>query len=237
MENSGNIKYKFDKKSGGYVVVIANAINGGIDIPPVFNDGKNGEHSVIEIGNEAFALSDADYVRISASVVKISTDALYAYVSLENIFVDENNSVYKSIDGNLYSKDGKRIIRYAKAKKDTSFDIPDGVVEIGDFAFFGSGNLLSVAIPESVTKIGEWAFSLGGLKIANIPNGVHTIGDYAFDSCKNLEQVYIPAGVTHIGKYSFNDCLRLRSISVDKQNSFYQSKKMFARIFGCIFMC
>lgn len=225
MENSGNIRYKFDKKGGGYVVVIASAINGGVDIPPLYNDGKNGEHPVVEIGNEAFALSDAEYVRIPESVVKISTDALYAYVALENIFVDENNPVYKSIDGNLYSKDGKKIIRYAKAKKDTSFDIPNGVVEIGDFAFFGSKNLVSVTIPESVTKIGEWAFALGGLKIANIPNKVKTIGDYAFEFCKNLEQVYIPAGVTHIGENVFECCRNLRSIYVDKQNPVYQSKK------------
>ena len=225
MGNSGNIRYKFDKKSDGYVVVIASAINGGVDIPPVYNDGKSGEHPVVGIGNEAFALSDAEYIRIPQSVVKISIDALYAYVALKNIFVDENNLVYKSIDGNLYSKDGKKIIRYAKAKKDTLLDIPNGVVEIGDFAFFGSKNLVSVTIPESVTKIGEWAFALCGLKIANIPNKVKTIGDYAFEGCENLEQVYIPACVTYIGENAFDGCLRLRSIYVDKQNPVYQSKK------------
>lgn len=225
MENRGNIRYKFDKKSDGYVVVIASAINGGVDIPPVYNDGKNGERPVVEIGNEAFAFSDAKYVRIPESVVKISTDALYAYVALEYVFVDANNPVYKSVDGNLYSKDGKKIIRYAKAKKDTSLDIPNGVVEIGDFAFFGSKNLVSVTIPESVTKIGEWAFALGGLKIANIPSNVKTIGDYAFDGCENLEQVYIPASVMHIGENVFDGYLRLRSIYVDKQNPVYQSKK------------
>ena len=157
MESSGNIKYRFDAKIGGYVVVIviANATNRGVDIPPVYNDGKNGEHPVVEIGKQAFAGSDVEYVRIPSSIVKISIDALYAFVAFENIFVDENNPVYKSVDGNLYSKDGKDIIRYATAKKDTSFDIPDGVIEIGKNAFSGSRNLISVTIPESVTKIGE----------------------------------------------------------------------------------
>lgn len=228
MENSGNIKYRFDAKIGGYVAVIASAINGGIDIPPLYNDGKNGERPVVEIGNEAFALSDAEYVRIPESVVKISTDALYAYVALENIFVDENNPVYKSIDGNLYSKDGKKIIRYAKAKKNTSFDIPNGVVEIGDFAFFGSKNLVSVTIPESVTKIGEWAFALGGLKIANVPNKVKTIGDYAFDGCENLEQVYIPAGVTYIGKNAINSERDFRKIQQKIPNKIKNSLQMIA---------
>lgn len=49
MENSGNIRYKFDKKGGGYVVVIASAINGGVDIPPVYDDGIHGERPVTEI--------------------------------------------------------------------------------------------------------------------------------------------------------------------------------------------
>ncbi len=236
MENSGNIKYKFDRKSGGYVVVIANAINGVVDIPPVYNDGKNGEHPVVEIGNEAFALSDAECVRIPASVTKISLDALYAYVALENIFVDEGNPVYKSIDGVLYSKDGESLIRYAKAKKNTSFDIPDGVVEIGDFAFFGSKNLISVTIPGSVTKIGEWAFSFSGLKTANIPNGVKTIDNCAFNGCKNLEQVYISANVIHIGERPFDGCWSLRSICVDKQNSVYQSKKCSPESFD-MYLC
>ena len=235
MENSGNIKYRFDAKIGGYVAVIARAINGGIDIPPLYNDGKNGEHPVVEIGNEAFALSDAEYVRISESVVKISTDALYAYVALENIFVDENNPVYKSVDGNLYSKDGKKIIRYATAKKDTSFDIPDGVIEIGKNAFSGSRNLISVTIPESVTKIGEWAFSFSGLKTANIPNGVKTIDNCAFNGCKSLEQVYISANVIHIGERPFGGCWSLRSICVDNQNPVYQSKNVRRSLPICIY--
>lgn len=227
MENSGNIKYRFDAKIGGYVVVIviANATNRGVDIPPVYNDGKNGEHPVVEIGKQAFAGSDVEYVRIPSSIVKISIDALYAFVAFENIFVDENNPVYKSVDGNLYSKDGKDIIRYATAKKDTSFDIPDGVIEIGKNAFSGSRNLISVTIPESVTKIGEWAFSFSGLKTANIPNGVKTIDNCAFNGCKSLEQVYISANVIHIGERPFGGCWSLRSICVDKQNSVYQSKK------------
>ena len=37
--------------------------------------------------------------------------------------------------------------------------IPDGVTEIGDYAFFCCSSLTSVTIPNSVTEIGENAFS------------------------------------------------------------------------------
>lgn len=236
MRKRNNIKYRFDKKNGGYIVVAAKSVNGCIDIPSVYNDGKNGEHSVIGIGVEAFTASGADCVRIPESVVEISVDALYAYVGFENILVDRNNSVYKSVNGNLYSKDGKRLIRYAKAKKDTAFDIPDGVTEIGDYALFGSENLASVTIPDSVMKIGEYAFALGGLKIANIPNGVKTIGERAFSGCQSLEKVYIPAAVTYIGEFSFYDCHCLRFILVDKKNPVYQSKGCSTESHG-VYLC
>ena len=196
MKNSGNIKYKFDKKSGGYVVVIANAISGGIDIPPVFNDGKNGEYSVVEIGNEAFALSDADYIRIPASVVKISTDALYAYGSLENIFVDENNSVYKSIDGVLYSKDGEILIRYPQGKNNLKFTVPDGVTDVCERAFEGCPHLKEVVISDSVRFIGGYAFKGCDLKAVEFPTAYNWLLTF-----------YIDGTPRHVGWLSV-DCLK-----------------------------
>lgn len=175
MENSGNIRYKFDKKGGGYVVVIASAINGGVDIPSVYNDGKNGEHPVVEIGNEAFALSDAEYVHIPESVVKISTDALYAYVAPENIFVDENNPVYKSIDGNLYSKDGESLIKYPQGKVDLSFTVPDGVTDICESAFDGCPHLKNVVISDNVRFIGANAFKWCSLEEAKFPTAYNWV--------------------------------------------------------------
>lgn len=61
MENSGNIRYKFDKKGGEYVVVIASAINGGVDIPPVYDDGIHGERPVTEIRRKGQILNSFVY--------------------------------------------------------------------------------------------------------------------------------------------------------------------------------
>ena len=73
--------------------------------------------------------------------------------------MDENNLNYKSIDGNLYSKDGKTLIQYAIGKTATSFVIPDSVTTIGDGAFRYCNSLTNVTIGDSVTTIGEGAFS------------------------------------------------------------------------------
>lgn len=104
-------------------------------------------------------------------MTNIGECAIYNCFALENIEVDKNNQYYKSIDGNLYSKDGTILIQYALGKKDTSFVIPDFVTTINDSAFYmydymdiydGESMLKSITIPASVTRIGMYAF--GGCK-------------------------------------------------------------------------
>ncbi len=48
---------------------------------------------------------------------------------------------------------------YTIRKDFTSVIIPDGITEIGDWAFSYCTGLMSVIIPDSVTKIGNGAFS------------------------------------------------------------------------------
>jgi len=91
-------------------------------------------------------------------VTSIGDSAFYGCSSLTSIEVSENNSVYKSIDGNLYTKAGKTLIQYAIGKTVKLFTIPDSVTSIGGRAFEGCRSLTSVEIPDSVTSIGDWAF-------------------------------------------------------------------------------
>ena len=63
------------------------------------------------------------------------------------------------MDGNVYSKDGKTLVRYAPGKTATTFAIPSGVTKIQQGAFAGSNNsLTAVEIPASVTEIEKDAF-------------------------------------------------------------------------------
>ena len=97
-------------------------------------------------------------VTIGDSVTSIYSDAFLDCTGLTSIIVNEKNPSYKSIDGNLYSKDEKTLVQYAIGKKDTSFVIPNGVTSIGNYAFRDCTSLTSVKIPNSVTSIGEFAF-------------------------------------------------------------------------------
>lgn len=89
------------------------------------------------------------------------------------------------------------------------------VTSIGEGAFSGHKNLVSVTIPSSVTNIGICAFNCcSKLKNVIIPDSVTTIGTNAFWECKSLSTIIIPNSVTSIGSGAFNRCSNLRNITI-----------------------
>ena len=97
-------------------------------------------------------------ITIPKSVVSIGDLALADCANLSNIYADEENTVYTSVDGILFNKEKTTLAIYPSGRKTTSYKIPEGVTSIGDYAFDGCG-LTSVTIPGSVTSIGSSAFS------------------------------------------------------------------------------
>ena len=143
--------------------------------------------SVKSIGYRAFYDCSLTSVEIPDSVTSIGDEAFRGCTSLTSITVNENNQKYKSVDGNLYSKDGKTLIQYAIGKTETFFTIPDSVKSIGDYAFSYCDSLTSVEIPDSVTSIGYSAFcGCTSLTSIEIPDSVKIIEAWAFAFCDSL---------------------------------------------------
>lgn len=167
--------------------------------------------SVLSIGERAFwgceLLRD---ICIPSSVSSIGEGAFLFCKSLTSITVKEKNAYYRSIDGNLYSKDGATLIQYAIGKSAAIFKIPEGVSKIGKNAILGCHSLKSVIIPEGVTKIGGCAFQFCNLLTSiTIPASVTEIGEAAFSFCMSLENITIPDSVTKIGDKAFECCGKL----------------------------
>ncbi len=171
---------------------------------------------VTSIGGYAFSgCRSLTNITIPDSVTSIQGLAFSNCSCLTSIEVSDNNRAYKSIDGNLYSKDGKTFIQYPGGKTSTAFTIPDSVTSIGNYAFYDCSCLTSITIPDSVTSIGTGAFyDCSGLTSITIPDGVKSIGNDAFSNCSCLTSITIPNSVTSIGNYAFSDCSGLTSITI-----------------------
>ena len=156
-----------------------------------------------ELIKYAPAKQDTSFV-LPASVETIKSNALWMCRFLTNIEVSQNNKYYKSIDGNLYSKDETKLIKYAIGKKDVSFSIPDTVDMVFGEAFLGCTSLESIEIPNSVTWIGGGAFEdCTSLTSIEIPDSVTRIEDWTFSGCYSLTTIIIPDSVTSIGGWAF----------------------------------
>ena len=118
----------------------------------------------------------------------------------------------KSNFGVEYSDDGKTLI---KCPEDFvgEYVIPEGVTEIGEYAFHYCRNLTSIVIPNSVTEIGEHAFDFcDSLTSIVIPNSVTEIGEGAFAFCDSLTSIVMPNSVVEIGDCALEECENLTSI-------------------------
>ncbi len=107
---------------------------------------------------------------------------------------------------------GEKLEKYRGNKRRVI--IPDGITEIGDYAFF-QRDVFEIVIPNSVVHIGKYAFE-NCILLMNIiiPPGVKSIGECAFSGCKSLKHIDIPSSVTSIKQHAFRHCAKLENVRI-----------------------
>ena len=184
--------------------------------------GEIGGYPVTAIAEKAFQLNKT--VRsftIGSKIRSIGSCAFARCASLTNIYVDRANPYYQSIDGVLYSGDGKTLLSYPTAKAYSSYPVASGTETIGEYAFFHS-KVQTVFLPDTVSTIGDYAFYYAGeLSSINFPTALTSIGDSAFFACQSLTAVDIPATITQIGPSAWAACTSLPAITVAAENPNY----------------
>ncbi len=152
---------------------------------------------------------------LGESVTSVNDWAFYNCSSLSEINVSKDNPAYRTIDGNLYSKDSTCLHIYAPGKTESTFTVPEKVTTIGNYAFSGCPNLVSVKLPSSVNSIGNSAFlDCVSLSEISLPDNLKSLGSFAFGNCSGLTSVTLPESLVSIGENVFKGCDKLTSAVV-----------------------
>ncbi len=174
--------------------------------------------SVTEIGYMAFHGVPMTSVDIPKSVTSIGGAAFTSY-TIEEINVAEGNSHYKSVNGVLCDYQLQTVVQYPLAK--TTFELPESVTAIGDYAFYGC-IFTDLTLPSTIKTIGQYAFWYNDLRSITLPEGVTSIDDYAFLNCVYLENINIPSSVNFIGACAFGHCYNLTNPNIDPANKHFK---------------
>ena len=98
---------------------------------------------------------------------------------------------------------------------DSEAVIPDGVTEIGEYAFYMHPTIEKVYMENSVKAIGSYAFySCKSLSNVQFSATLISIGSNAFWGCKNLTDIQLPCTLTTIDSYAFSSCASLKEIII-----------------------
>ena len=127
---------------------------------PRNKEAKNDTYIVPDGVEEINASSFKCGINISKIVLPASVKSLgendYAFHWLEeltDIEVSPDNAYLKSVDGVLYTKDGKTLVQYPMKKTGDSYVIGSGVTTIAYCAFYDCANLKDVQVGKDVKKI------------------------------------------------------------------------------------
>lgn len=155
---SKGFEYCFNSARDGYIIVgIGTNSDKVIKIPETY---KGLPVTGIEFENEDY---DDDYVEKIVLSKNIKVDDLgrifRSFSRLAEIEVDSKNPYAKSVNGILYSQNGKSLICVPEACDITEFLIPEGV-EIITWESISS-NISTITLPKSLKAVSGWAMLYG----------------------------------------------------------------------------
>lgn len=185
-------------------------------------------YTVTGISRDAFSSnSSIKSIYIPATVNDIYSNSITACISLESITVDENNQYYSSQDGVLFNKEKSVLMTYPAGKTDVSYNVPDTVWKVEEYAFDYSQYLKNVTIPASVMWINysfNMAEALERFDVAGDNQNYSSIDGILFNKdktqllqCPRESKVVsfeIPHGVQTIDRNAFYYCKNLSDIGI-----------------------
>ena len=167
------------------------------------------EEGVEVLGSVFSDCTSVKTIVIPNSLKKVDGYSFECMPALRNIVLAKDNPNFVFIDGVLYSKDIKRIIRYIP-KGESTFEVPKSVRTIDKMAFRNCRHLEEIILHDSIREIDCFAFEhCTKLKKIVLSSKLKKLGNNTFFGCSSLSEVVIPDGLIDIGWWNFGGCKSL----------------------------
>lgn len=173
------------------------------------------------IGGSAFSNCDAlTSVHIPASVSLIG-GYLTKGSGIVEISVADGNTAYKSVEGVLYTKDGKDLLEYPSAKQCDNLILPETVETVKAESFSWCEYIKSVVFTGNIEYIETSAFThcsaLESIEFDKLNQVYIYVKDWAFSDCTELKTIKFGFGWYVIEDTAFNGCTKLSTIDFDEK--------------------
>ena len=153
---------------------------------------------------------------IPKSVKYIHDSAFRGSENITQVSVETGNNYYTVENGILFTKDKTKLVKYPCQLENTSYNVPDSVIDIGGWAFYGNGNISSINFTDSIKSIGECCFDkCYNIELTNIPRKIEYLGGYAFGGRLKAQTLIMPKTLSKLGlhavaarvsRYAFYNC-------------------------------
>ena len=151
-------------------------------------------------------------IDLPASLTSFKT---WGFSALNTINLAEGNTIYKVVDGVLFTADMSELVLYPSTYDRAEYTVPDGVLTVREGSFTYNKTLQNLKVANSVSDIEAYTFYQSkGLKNVELGNDLTFIGDHNFYRCENLESLTL-RGTYRLENYTICECANLKKITID----------------------
>ena len=168
-----------------------------------------------DLGATAFNATEITSFYFPASLKNIGDKPLASCAKLTELTAAADNKFYSSTDGVLFSKDGTILVQYPANRKASEYTTPDGVTEIGPYAFQGtSSRLKEINIGSGVKTVKAFAFQASEAESINIADSVTSMERLCFYNCPYLESIKLSSAMTTFTENLIYNCASLKKLDI-----------------------
>ena len=182
---------------GNYAFYDCSALQTALNLP----------NSVVSLGSYSFyGCAHIPSLTIGESMASIGSRAFWNCPAMATVNFNAVNCTSMNSGSSSVFNSGTTPI--------TTLNIGPNVTNIPDYAFYNSPNATNnLVFPEGLLNIGQYAFYDGGFTgELIIPNLTGSIGQRAFYNCDNIDSLIIGGG--EIEQYAFSDCDGIISVMI-----------------------